>query len=368
MRKKAAAAKRPASNSPAVRVIDADSHFAEPPEVWSDYLDQRFRSAAPRRVTDNQGRLRRIVGGHMMPHIPRKPGPGWEAVKGASDPRARIKDMNRAGIDIMVNYPTQGLYFFGIPNVPAQVALCQAYNSWAADFCAHDRGRFVAPAIVPQIDVDATLAEAKRALDKLGLRGIFMRPNQIGGRNLDNPIYDPLWSLLEEYNAPLVLHEGTTQDVPQVGTAQYENYLFRHMVSHPFEQMMGLMSLIMSGVLERHPKLRVAVVECGVGWAPYWIDRMDDHQHHWGFCSVPLKKKPSQYFRRQVFVAAEGDERLLPFTVNAIGDDNICFSTDYPHPDHPFDGVVAGLKNMAGLSEASKKKILGANAARLFGI
>jgi predicted TIM-barrel fold metal-dependent hydrolase len=67
-------------------------------------------------------------------------------------------------------------------------------------------------------------------------------------------------------------------------------------------------------------------------------------------------------------VAAEGDERLLPFTVGAIGDDNLCFSTDYPHPDHPFYGVVDGLKQMAGLSDESKRKILGANAARLFGL
>ena len=140
------------------------------------------------------------------------------------------------------------------------------------------------------------------------------------------------------------------------------------MISHPFEQQMALLSLICGGVLERHPKMRVTMVEAGVAWVPYWIDRMDDHVEHWGHASLPLKEKPSYYFKRQCFVSAEGAERLLPFTVDAIGDDNICFSSDYPHPDHPFDGVVAELKSMPRLSDESKRKILGDNAARLFGI
>jgi predicted TIM-barrel fold metal-dependent hydrolase len=98
------------------------------------------------------------------------------------------------------------------------------------------------------------------------------------------------------------------------------------------------------------------------------MDRMDDHMEHWGHASAPLKARPSEYFKRQVFVSAEGAERLLPFTVDAIGDDNICFSTDYPHPDHPFEGCVDELRKMPGLTETSKRKILGENAARLYGV
>ena len=220
---------------------------------------------------------------------------------------------------------------------------------------------------MPQLDVGLTLAETERALG-LGLKGVFMRPNPIGGRNMDDPAWEPLWSLLEEHGAPLVLHEGTTQDVPQVGTDRFDNFLYRHMISHPFEQQMALLALICGGVLERHPRLKVMISECGVGWAPYWLDRMDDHQVHWGYCSLQLPLKPSDYFKRQVFVAAEGDERLLPMAVAALGDDTFCFSTDYPHPDHAFDGVVGGIKRMEGLSEGSKRKILGENAARLFSL
>ncbi len=356
----------------AYRVIDADAHFVEPPEVWNKYLDPKFRHAAPKKVIDNQGRSRRVIANHMMEYIPNAPPPPggvtMDKKPGSFDPKARIADMDEAGVDTMVIYPTSGLYFFSLKDVPTCVALCQAYNNWASDFVKYDPKRLVAPCIIPQIDVDEAIKEARRGLGELGLRGVFMRPNPVGGRTMDHPAYEPLWDVLEEYNAPVVLHEGTTQDLNQTGMDRYDNFMFRHMISHPFEQQMALLSMICGGVLERHPKLRTMTVECGVAWAPYWIDRMDDHIHHWGHASLKLPLMPSEYFRRQCFVAAEGNERLLPFTVDAIGDDNICFSTDYPHPDHPFDGVVEGLKTMNGLSDVSKRKILGENAARLFGI
>jgi predicted TIM-barrel fold metal-dependent hydrolase len=349
-------------------IVDADAHFMEPSETWSEkYLDPKYASFVPRKVSDNQGRSRRMVGGKVLPYIPMPPKPPMEKMPGASDPRARLADMDRAGVDVMVIFPTAGLYFFSLEDRDACIALCRAYNDWAADFIKHDPRRLVAPAVIPQMDVQAAIAEAERSIG-LGLKGVFMRPNPIGGRTLDHPAYEPLWAVLGASNVPVVLHEGTTQDLPQVGLDRYDNFLFRHMISHPFEQQMGVLSLIMGGVLERHPGLRAMIAECGVGWAPYWIDRMDDHAHHWGHASIRLPMKPSEYFKRQIFVSAEGDERLLPFTVAAIGDDNLCFSTDYPHPDHPFDGVVDGIKSMQGLSDESKRKILGANAARLFGL
>ncbi|HLG87549.1 MAG TPA: amidohydrolase family protein [Alphaproteobacteria bacterium] len=349
-------------------VIDADAHFIEPDQLWNDYLEPKYRDVRPRAVQDSQGRRRRLIGGKLLPPIPMPPPKQRARAEGAHDPDARLRDMDKAGIDVMVMYPTTGLYFFGVEDVGLAIALCRAYNDWARDFCARDPKRLLAPAVLPQQDVAAALAEARRAIEEGKLNGVFMRPNPIGGRNLDNPAWEPLWALLEANRVPVVLHEGTTQDVPQVGYDRFENFLYRHMVSHPFEQQMGLLCLIAGGVLERHPGLNVAIVECGVGWVPYWLDRMDDHAIHWGHASAPLALKPSEYFKRQCFVAAEGDERLLRFTVDAIGDDNICFSSDYPHPDHEFDGIVQNIRAMPGLSDQSKVKILGENAARLFSL
>jgi predicted TIM-barrel fold metal-dependent hydrolase len=352
-----------------ISIIDADAHFNEPAELWSDYLDPEFKWAAPAMKQDNQGRMRPMIGGEVMPFIPiPQLSEGQEKRQGAKNAALRLADMDKEGIDVMALYPTLGLFFFGVKDPRASAALCNAYNRWAHDHCSIAPDRLIAPCVIPQIDPGACVREAEHSLRTLGLSGVLMRPNPIGGRNLDNPAWDDLWSLLEETGQPLILHEGTTQDVPQVGSERFDNFLYRHMVSHPFEQQMALMSLIFGGVLERHPKLNVMVVECGVGWVPYWMDRMDDHQEHWGHASLKLRERPSDYFRRQCFVAAECAETLLPFVVDAFGDDNLCFSTDYPHQDHPFDGVVDEIRKMEGLSDTSKAKILGGNAARLFGL
>jgi predicted TIM-barrel fold metal-dependent hydrolase len=216
------------------------------------------------------------------------------------------------------------------------------------------------------MDVGESMTELRRGISELGLKCAFLRPNPVGGRTLDNPAFEPLWSLLEELDQPLVLHEGTTQDLPQVGMDRYDNFLFRHMISHAFEQQMALLSLTCGGVLERHPNLRVVIVEAGCGWVPYWVERMDHHMKEWGHASMKLKLKPSEYFKRQCYVSADGEEEMIPEVISRMGDGNICFSTDYPHPDHPFQGVVAELAERADIAEQSKKKILADNIIRAF--
>ena len=125
---------------PADRIIDADSHFFEPEEMWNEYLDSRFRSAGPRRVLDNQGRPRRFIGGQLLPYQPRAPGKSPEKMRGSFEPGPRIADMDRAGIDVMVNYPSSGLYFFGVQDVAAQIALCQACERAGAEFVKTSTG------------------------------------------------------------------------------------------------------------------------------------------------------------------------------------------------------------------------------------
>ncbi len=351
-----------------LRVIDVDGHLAEPPGIWSRYLEPRFREQAPRWVCDNQGRRRLLVGGSMKPPVPFPPGPALIDTTEQHGAKERLADMDREGIDVMAMYPTVGLFFYGIERVDVTVALCRAYNDWAHDYCSADAERLIAPLVLPQLDVPEAVAELRRGVEQLGAKAGMLRPNPVGGRTLDHPALEPLWDLFEETGAALVLHEGTTQDVPQVGFDRYDGYLFRHMISHPFEQQMALLSLVCGGVLERHPGLRVLIVEAGLAWVPYWLERMDHHVEKWGFASTPLALAPSEVFQRQCFVSADAEEKLLPFVIQAIGDDNLCFSTDYPHPDHDFAGIVAGLMDRSDLAESSKRKILSENAARLFRI
>jgi hypothetical protein len=147
-----------------MRVIDADGHFDEPQEMWLDYLEPRFHPLAPRFV--QEGRPRILVGGEMKEYIAMPPGhTAGQTIAGGRDPHARMADMEKEGIDVMVMFPTIGLFFFGLERLDVSVALCRAFNDWAYDFCAVAPDRLIAPALVPQMDVVETLADPIRSAD-----------------------------------------------------------------------------------------------------------------------------------------------------------------------------------------------------------
>ena len=128
--------------------------------------------------------------------------------------------MDRQGVECSVLYPTTGLFFGGIGNVDVQVALCRAYNDWLHEFCSADPKRLRGVAVVPQLDIGECVTEAERTVRDYGFCAAMLRPNTIAGRNLDDPLYDPLWEALVRLDIPVGLHEGTTQDLPQSGDRQ----------------------------------------------------------------------------------------------------------------------------------------------------
>ena len=221
---------------------------------------------------------------------------------------------------------------------------------------------------MPQSDLGAALAEARRCIRELGFRGVMMRPNPVRARTLGDPYWEPLWSLLEELDVPLAVHEGTTQDLPQSGRDRFENYALRHICSHPHEQQIACAALVMGGVLERHPELRVVFLESGCGWLPYWLERMDEHVHAWGHAIAKLPLAPSEYFRRQCFVSCDPNERTLPAVVALAGEDVVLFATDYPHPDALAGDLVSRITAHSDLSASAQQKILWHNAERCYGI
>jgi predicted TIM-barrel fold metal-dependent hydrolase len=263
--------------------------------------------------------------------------------------------------------PTTGLYLSGVDTPDIASALARAYNDWLATYCAAEPARLVHVGVLPQADLRDTVAEARRAVRELGSRALMMRPNPVGGRNLDDPAYDVLWGEIEELGVPVVFHEGTTMNVPQSGE-RFANFGFRHACSHPHEQQYAVLSLTGGGVLERHPGLRALFVEAGCGWLPYWLERLDEHMEEWAYAGAPPPRPPSEYFARQCFITTEPNERGLPHFIDLLGDDIVMWASDYPHPDAIFPGAVDALADRNDLSESSKRKILRANAQRCFGL
>ena len=352
-----------------LRVVDADGHVNEPPDLWAQYLPAEFVDRAPQRVRDEQGRTRNVIDGEMLEVIPMAP--EWNSADrptGGWDPEARLADMDAEGIAQAVLFPTTGLFFAGIDDAALETALCRAYNDWLFDYAAADRSRLIGVATIPQHDVDAAIAEARRAVDDLGARGIMVRPNPIAGRPLHHPIYEPLWAAAAELDVPVAIHEGTTLNVVQSGHDRFEDFAYRHACSHPHEQQIACLSFTCAGILERHPDLRVVFLESGCGWIAWWLERLDEHMEEWEHATTAPPLPPSEYFARQCFISTEPNEHTLPAVVSLLGADNIVFASDYPHPDAIFPGAVRALSERTDLDAATITAILDTNPRRCFGL
>jgi predicted TIM-barrel fold metal-dependent hydrolase len=358
-------------------VVDADGHVVEPRSAWAAVAEE-FR---PRIETDGHGYDHVVVGDTEILAVPLgtlgTPGgrfsePGnfrslEEAWPGGSDPVARLADMDREGIDRAVLYPSVGLYFWAVDDPGAAVAIARAYNDWLAGYCAADPNRLFGAAMLPVQDPAAAAAELRRAHGELGFPAAFVRPNPCRGRSLSDPDYEPIWEAAEEVGMTIGIHEGSSVNVPTLGSDRPFNPFILHAVSHSFEQMLACAQLIAFGVLERHPHLRFVFLESSGGWVPFWLERLDEQAEGFGDFCPEMKLAPSQYFARQCWISFEIDEQTLPVLAPFIGGERIVWGSDYPHHDATFPGAVTTLKRtLAPLEASARARILGANAARLY--
>ena len=191
----------------------------------------------------------------------------------------------------------------------------------------------------------------------------------VGLPAVHDPGYEPLWSYLAEAGVPIAIHPGLNGAIPDPFLRDRfdDDFTTMHAVHFPVEQMMNVTSFIGFGILERHPGLRVAFLECGAGWVPYYLHRLDEHLEVFGFPRGSLTMKPSEYFRRQCFVSVEEVEPLLQGVLDAYPE-SITFASDYPHGDGTSPGATAELLVTDALTPAQKRAVLHDNARRLYAL
>ena len=166
-------------------------------------------------------------------------------------------------------------------------------------------------------------------------------------------------------NVPVCVHVGSGR--PAAGADRYDNAYMVHVVTHAFEQMLGCLSMVAGGVLERHPRLRVAFLEAGAGWVPYWLERMEEHYEYLQPCVPWLTKGPAEYMRsEQCYYSIEPDERTVSFVCDFVGEERIVWASDYNHGDCKFPRTVEPVLENEELSPSRKRRLLGENAMRLY--
>jgi predicted TIM-barrel fold metal-dependent hydrolase len=376
------------------RILDADRHVVEPYGLWDEYLEAEFRPLAPRPTpffTATRGDPTQEEPGLAVDLLPMLVVAGrpiyramsaraWAALGRAAKarrfagpldrPETHLVHMDADGIDAAVLYPTFALLIDGMDALEPRVAaaFARAYNRWLADFCSLSPQRLLGAGLISVHDPEAMLPELSRVLES-GFRAVVLRPNPVEGRRLSHRAYAAFWAECEERSVAIVIHEGTHAYLPAAGAERFATRFAQHACSHPMEQMIALLDLIDGGVLERHPRLRVAFLEAGCGWLPYWLWRLDDEYAHLSReVDENVRRAPSAYFRRQAWIAAEPDEPYLPALLDFVGKDQILFGTDFPHVDHDEGLVSAALAKRQSLSEAVLRKYLWDNGARFFAL
>jgi predicted TIM-barrel fold metal-dependent hydrolase len=330
-----------------VKVIDADGHVrdreAELRRFMAEPYCRRQGSLLPNDVWDSSmyGKL-----GLRVDDVP-----------------TRLRDMDKERIDMSVLFPTGGFGVTQLPEKDYAAAFCRGYNDWVASMCA-ESPRLKGVGLVPFQDVDAAAKETQRAVAELGLVGITV--GTFGMKeHLGQPQFWPLYRELEKLNAPLLIHNSRQGPA---GEIRFDTFLFRHTIGRPFETLLDCAALVYGGVPEKFSKLRVAFLECGCGWVPYWMDRMDEEWEKRQAEAPLLKKKPSEYMKSgNWFYATEPEESTLPYCLEKVGEDVILFASDYPHWDGGFPHMTRMVRERRDLTETQKENIMRNNAIRLYG-
>ncbi len=354
------------------QIIDADSHVYEPFEMWRDYLEPAFKNFAPSidLKIDNEVIVHKlsnevkVAGSKQITQI------HPVSVINRFDSESHVRAMKEMGIDVSFIYPTYGLWILAVDSMPSPLAgaFTRAYNNWLQDFCSYDSRILKGVGLINLHSPEEMVTELERVAE-FGWKAVMIRPNPVKGRLLSHPIYEPFWTRCEQLGIAVAIHEGTHSRLPTTGADRFNTRFAMHACSHPMEQMMALLALIEGGVLERHPRLRISFMESGCGWLPYWLWRLDEEYRNlqWEI-EETVKMKPSEYFRRQCFIAVEPSEPYLAEIIQYIGSDNLIFGSDYPHMDHNPDIVNEIIALDEQLSPKTIKKILWDNPAYFYGL
>ncbi len=366
-------------------VIDCDSHVMEPADLWQNYLEPRFRDRAIRielrdgvehliigEVSVLAGVLAGLGGAHRnraeLFSGALRYADGCEPA--SYDPHARAKLLDDWGVDRGVLFPTIGILPFPTDDQALAGAYCRAYNRWQYDFFKSIPKRVVPIAVLNWHDIDGAAAELKHCI-KAGFRGVFVPPETIDGKSPSDPHFDPIWQQCQDADIPGCLHVIVRFSGAATPFAAWHETkpgaVFTFAMGATGQLMPALAAMVAGGLFERLPRLKMVSVEAGCGFAAYLMDRLDE-KHDVLRALTPLPQKPSDYIRRNCYFVAEPAERSIGAMLELVGQNNILWGSDYPHIDSTLEAPHLIRASIDALSADQQAAVLGANAARVFGV
>ncbi len=372
-------------------VIDSDSHIREYWDLdrtYKDNIDPEYREKYARLSEAVRAKQRPGMGdvglGILWPLLPRHPMGVYDRflaprdgeapsraitttgleIDGSCnwDPAIRLRDMDTAGVDISVMFPSQSDGFCMLNDVGFESALHRAYHRYMANYCAESDGRLRWLADASARDLPETITQLKYWTERDdNFAGMFIPRALPDGTMLDNPALHPLFAVSQDLDMPIWVHGGANRP-PYTPWLDAPNGLY-----HSIGGMYALAALIGGGVFDLFPRLRVGLFESFGGWMPYLIEKLDDGYKPGSTTTPLMKRRASEIVASgQLFCSIESDESQLEHAVEDLGEDIWLFSTDYPHGGTAWPNGVPNLTERTGLSESAKVKILGENAKKFF--
>lgn len=371
-----------------MRVIDGDSHFIEPLDLFERYVDPAFRERTVRFAPDPQREGHRamfvdgrpVALGDLEQLLAAVVGYGQKEAgenlgtfdrylvesERWQDMSARVAFLDAEGFDAQVVYPSLGLFWEAAATDPAlAAALCRAYNTWAHEVCAAYSDRLHPAAHISLRDAALAVAELERVA-RLGFRTIFVGAAPVDGKSFGHPDLDPIWAAAQALDLSVAIH--LTGHPYYTGHQWYRDrnpgfmFVTMNVIQDP---RMALTTLVYDGALERFPDLRVATIEAMVGWVGEWLERLDYRFAYMGETSA-MKRPASEYFARNIWVCGDPEERMFPYMVRFAGDEKFFIGSDYPHAEGFVAPLAKARKVLEELPAASVEKIIGRNAAAFY--
>ncbi|MGH7806229.1 MAG: amidohydrolase family protein [Candidatus Binatia bacterium] len=370
-----------------LKIISADDHLSETPDLWQKRLPKHLRESGPRFIDLEGGGQGWMLPGAQVPRplgldvmAGRKfedykvSGVRWDEVRpGCYDPHARLKDMDEGGVYATVLYPNAGLGFGGgrgfSQDWEMAIACVRAYNDHLSDFCSVDTKRLAGAGQIPMQSPESAVAEVERLGKMPGIRAALLPLYPADDKEWNHPSYEPLWSAIEANGLSVSIHIGEKrgQKIAPWGMSQPGG----------IETMINTVTLgtaeafaymLWSGVFDRHPKLTVVSVESGIGWLAYFRERANNvYRRHRHWTKAGLQNEPGTYFGKNIFATFEEDMAGI-LTRDLIGVETLLWSSDYPHTDTSWPKCRENIEeHFENVPDADKRKVVSENAARVYG-
>jgi uncharacterized protein len=393
-----------------IKVIDVDTHLTEPHDLWTSRAPRAFRDRVPQvRQVDNwvpEGLDRGsgdgavvwtfdgvVLGRARAASVVRKDGSKAATSRelfsmtiddshpGASQITPRLELMDQLGIWAQIVYPNAigfgGQRFAEVKDLELRELTVRIWNDAMAEMQEESGNRLFPMGLLPWWDLQASIAEIDR-IKSLGLRGFITNadPQSHGLADLGDRFWDPLWEAVADSGLPLNFHIGASfHQATYSGDSPWPTQsddiklaLGSSMLYLGNARVLG--NFIYSGVLERHPTLKIVSVESGIGWIPFFLEALDYQLEETAPSALEyLSMKPSEYFKRQIYSCFWFESSQLVSQIELLGVDNCMFETDFPHPTCLYpDGLERVKRALAGVSDTFRNKVLSENAARLYSL